>query len=107
MWASIPVLVIIGLLIGIFIVSVLDNSGNGRDVPAVDGRLDVTDCFILVGNTATERDCAAGTADGQVTGVVPDPGNCPTGQVPLPDPNSDFFLCWARLQPGSINTIPG
>lgn len=105
-WAAIPVLVILGLLLGIVIVTAFAND-DGPDAPTtIDGELNVGDCFVLVANRPVERDCAAGVAEGQVTSVAPDPGNCPQIPVPLPDPDSDFFLCWVRMAPGSTNTIP-
>jgi len=105
-WAAIPVLVILGLLLGIVIVTAFADDGGPDAPPRVDGVLNVGDCFVLVATRPVERDCAAGISEGQVTSVAPDPGNCPQDPVPLPDPDSNFFLCWVRMAPGSTNTIP-
>ncbi len=107
-WASIPVLVVIGLLLGIFIVTAFMNDGpsDNRPVIQTDTQLTTGDCFILVGGVPRERACSTGTADGQITGAAPDVGNCPEETQPLPDPNSDFFLCWERMALGTSNTVP-
>lgn len=105
--ASIPVLILIGVLVGVIIVVFfLDNDGPSGPV-LIDNELAVQDCFVLVGNEPREVPCDSGQADGQVTSVGPDRGNCPeSSQLPLRDPDSDFYLCWARMIPGSSNTVP-
>lgn len=108
-WASIPVLIVIGIFLGVLIVVFFLNGGDGDDRPVIqaDTQLIPGDCFVLVGNTPREIDCSTGNAVGQVTEVGPEPGNCPdSGQLPLKDPESDFYLCWAQMVPGSANTIP-
>ena len=107
-WASIPVLVVIGLLLGILIVTAFMGGGpsDNRPVIQTDTQLTTGDCFILVGGVPRERACSTGTADGQITGAAPDIGNCPEDTQPLPDPNSDFFLCWERMALGTSNTVP-
>ena len=104
---SIPVLILIGVLVGVIIVAVLFNSDSPNGPVLIDNELAVQDCFVLVGNEPREVACDTGQADGQVTSVGPDRGNCPeSSQLPLRDPDSDFYLCWARMIPGSSNTIP-
>lgn len=107
-WASIPVLILIGVLVGVFVVvTFVDGDRDNRPV-ITNPELSAGDCFVLVGNTPREVECESGNAVGQVTEVGPDPGNCPdTEQLPLQDPESDFFLCWARMVPGSSVTVPG
>ncbi len=106
-WASMPVLLVLGLLLGILIVTAF--AGGDRDnAPRVppSAQLDVGDCFALVGNVPRERSCASGTSDGKVVEIGPERGNCPENTQSLLDPNTDFFLCWARMIPGSSNTVP-
>ena len=108
-WASIPVLIVIGIFLGVLIVVFFLNDGDGDNRPVIqaDTQLIPGDCFVLVGNTPREIDCSTGNAVGQVTSVGPEPGNCPdSAQLPLRDPESDFYLCWAQMVPGSANTIP-
>ena len=108
-WASLPVLLVLGLVLGILIVTAFaGNNGDDSRRPAVENNaeLDIGDCFALVGNSPRERSCASGTSDGQVTSTAPDAGNCPENTQPLKDPDQDFFLCWARMIPGSSNTVP-
>lgn len=107
--ASIPVLILIGVIVGVIIVVFFVNNDSPRGQIIVDNELILGDCFILVSNEPIEVDCASGSADGQVTSVGPDRGNCPdSSQPPLRDPNpdSDFHLCWVRMIPGSSNTVP-
>ena len=107
-WASIPVLILIGVLVGVFVVvTFVDNDRDNRPQIRNSPELSAGDCFVLVGNTPREVGCESGNAVGQVTEVGPDPGNCPDGEdLPLQDPESDFYLCWARIVPGSSNTVP-
>ncbi len=108
-WASMPVLLVLGLLLGILIVTAFAGDKTD-DAPSTPGQqsaqLDVGDCFALIGNTPRERSCASGASDGQVVEIGPEPGNCPGNTQSLLDPNTNFFLCWARMVPGSSNTIP-
>lgn len=104
---SIPVLILIGVLVGVVIVVFFVNNDPPSGQIIVDNELAVQDCFVLVGDIPREVACASGQADGQVTSVGPDRGNCPeSSQLPLRDPESDFYLCWARMIPGSSNTVP-
>lgn len=108
-WASLPVLLVLGLVLGVLIVAAFAGNGaNEQRRPIVENNaeLDIGDCFALVGNLPRERSCASGTSDGQVTSTAPDAGNCPENTQPLKDPDRDFFLCWARMIPGSSNTVP-
>ncbi len=105
--ASIPVLILIGVLVGVVIVVFFLNNDGPTGPVLVDNELAVQDCFVLVNNVPQEVRCDSGSADGQVTAVGPDRGNCPeSSQLPLRDPDSDFYLCWARMIPGSSNTVP-
>lgn len=107
-WASMPVLLVLGLLLGILIVTAFagGQGGNAPDAPRQSAQLDVGDCFVLIGDVPRERSCASGTSDGKVVEVGPEPGNCPEDTQSLLDPNTEFFLCWARMIPGSSNTVP-
>ena len=108
-WASIPVLLVLGLVLGILIVTAFADGEPADKRPVIENttELDVGDCFVLVGNTPRERSCSSGNADGQVIQIGPDVGNCPQNTQSLRDPTSDFFLCWARMIPGSTNTVAG
>ena len=108
-WASIPVLLVLGLVLGILIVTAFADGEPADNRPVIQNttELDVGDCFLLVGNTPRERSCSSGNADGQVIQIGPDAGNCPQNTQSLRDPTSDFFLCWARMIPGSTNTVAG
>lgn len=107
-WASLPVLVVIGLLLGILIVTAFAGGGapdNRPVVPRNSTSLQVNDCFALVGTQPRERSCEAGQADGVIVDIGPTPGHCPSGTLPIADPSSQLYLCWARLLPGSVVTI--
>jgi curved DNA-binding protein CbpA len=108
-WASIPVLLILGLVLGILIVTAFADNRTQDPPPTTPAtqQLGVGDCFAFVGNTPRERSCASGTSDGLVVATVPDSGNCPQDAQSLKDPTSEFFLCWARMIPGSSNTVAG
>lgn len=108
-WASVPVLVIIGVLLGVLIITAFADREPADNRPVVEetpSRLTVDDCFAFVGSDLRSRSCSSGTADGVVVAVVPARGNCPAGPDPLADPTSELFLCWARMLPGSTNTLP-
>lgn len=108
-WASVPVLLILGLLLGVLIVTAFADGEPADNRPVIQSstELDVGDCFTIVANTPRERSCSSGNAEGQVIEIGPDAGNCPDNTQSLRDPSSDFFLCWARMIPGSSNTVPG
>lgn len=108
-WASIPVLLVLGLLLGLLIVTAFADGEPADNRPVIQSstELDVGDCFTLVANSPRERSCSSGSADGQVIQIGPDAGNCPENTQSLRDPSSDFFLCWARMMPGSTNTVAG
>jgi len=108
-WASIPVLAAVGLLLGVLIIVAFADREPSDGRPVIEGptsELSVGDCFVLVGATPRPRSCSSGAADGQIVEVGPDPGNCPTGSFSIKDPDSDLFLCWARMIPGSTITTP-
>lgn len=108
-WASVPVLLVLGLLLGVLIVTAFADGEPADNRPVIQSstELDVGDCFTLVANTPRERSCSSGSADGQVIEIGPEAGNCPENTQSLKDPSSDFFLCWARMMPGSTNTVAG
>lgn len=109
-WASIPVLLIVGLLLGVLIITAFADREPADIRPVVEdtpSRLAVGDCFAFVGSDLRSRSCSSGTSDGVIVAVVPARGNCPAGPDPLSDPTSELFLCWARMLPGSTNTLPG
>ncbi|MGI9605983.1 MAG: J domain-containing protein [Acidimicrobiales bacterium] len=108
-WASIPVLMVVGLLLGILVVTAFANREPSDNRPVIeqnDAELSVGDCFAFVGDVPRLRSCTSGTSDGQVVAIGPDSGNCPGTSVSIKDPSSDLFLCWARMLPGSTNTVP-
>jgi len=108
-WASLPVLIVVGLLLGILVITALAGNGGPSDnrpvVPVVTPILEAGECFVLVGDSPRERSCTSGQADGLVIQVASDRGNCPADNFVTRDPASELFLCWQRLIPGSINTI--
>lgn len=108
-WASLPVLIIVGLLLGVLVITAFAGGGSPSDnrpvVPAATPLLEAGDCFVLVGDSPRERSCASGQADGLVIQIASDRGNCPVDNFVTRDPASELFLCWQRLIPGSINTI--
>ena len=111
-WASMPVLLLLGLLLGVLVVTAFSGgepTENRPVVPTAIRSLAVDSCFELIGNdTPRERSCFSPSATGKVVSVVPSRGNCPTGMDAIDDPSSDFFLCWVAIVPGSEVTItPG
>lgn len=106
-WASMPVLLVLGLLLGILILTAFAGRGNDEPVRQEDtATLSVDDCFQLVGDAPRERSCNTGVADGLVIEIGPAPGNCPTDTMSLRDPRTNFFICWKQLVPGTSNTVP-
>lgn len=107
LWASIPVLVIVGLAVGIFIVTAFAGDSGSSPRPLVPTRiapLAVDDCFFFATvDIPAITSCELGRAEGQVVQAVPRPDNCPAGSLSMNDPSSDLFLCWIRMQPGSTN----
>ncbi len=106
--ASFPVLILLGLLLGIVIVTAFANRGpsdNRPVIPVSSTELGVGDCFVFEGSTPRVRACTSGAADGQVVDALPDSANCPEGSQFMRDPSSEFFLCWVRMIPGSVNTV--
>lgn len=109
-WASLPVLIIVGIAIGIFVVTAFggsDNDGgtNNRPLaPELDSQMRDEDCFVFVGNSIRIESCSSGRADAQVLEIVPDPGNCPADTEIMRQ--GDVVLCFQRLVPGSTLTVP-
>ena len=102
-WASLPVLVVVGVLLGILLVSAFGNSGEPVDnrpiAPELDDQVREGNCFVFIGDSIQAEACMSGRADGEVVDVVPDPGNCPTGTEALVQ--GEFVLCYQRLVAGS------
>lgn len=108
-WASIPVMLIVFMLLGVLIITAFADREPADNRPVVEetpSRLTIDDCFAFIGSDLRSRSCSSGTADGVVVAVVPARGNCPPGPNALADPTSELFLCWARMLPGSTNTLP-
>ena len=108
-WASIPVLLIVGLLLGVLIITAFADREPSDNRPVIERNaadLSVGDCFVLDAGIPRARSCTNGAAEGIVIEVGPDRGNCPSDSFSIKDPNSELFLCWARMIPGSTNTTP-
>ena len=108
-WSSIPVLLIIGVLLAVLVITAFADREPADNRPVVDQpatRFVEGDCFELVGSTPRARSCDSGASDGLIVDVVPARGNCPQQTTALADPTSELFLCWARMLPGSTNTVP-
>ena len=108
-WASIPVLLVIGLLLGVLIITAFADREPADNRPVIErstSELSVGSCFVLDGDVPRARSCSSGAADGKVVEVGPDPGNCPAQTFSIKDPGSELFLCWARMIPGSTNLAP-
>ena len=108
-WASLPVLIIVGIALGILIVTAFGNNNDdgGSDnrpvAPDLDAQMLSDDCFIFVGTAIQQVSCATGRADGRVVDIVPDPGNCPANTENTTQ--GDLVLCFERLIPGSVNPV--
>jgi len=109
-WASIPVLIIVGLALGVFVITAFADREPAEirePAPAVQTALRVNDCFTLDGALLRQASCNTGTADGRIVSIVPDSANCPAGTLFSPDSTSNLFLCWERMIPGSVNPVEG
>lgn len=108
--ASLPVLIILGIGLGILIITAFGNSdsGVGDDnrplAPELDSQMLDDDCFIFVGDSIQQVSCNTGRAEGRVVAIVPDPGNCPANTENTPQ--GEVVLCFERLIPGSLNAVP-
>lgn len=107
-WASLPVLIVVGIGLGILIVTAFGGSEGGLDnrpiAPSLDDQMRDGNCFVFVGDSLRIESCSSGRADAEVIAVVPDPGNCPAGTESLQE--GEVVLCYARLIPGSAITVP-
>lgn len=108
-WASLPVLIVVGIGLGILIVTAFGGSDGGsldnRPIaPSLDDQMRDGNCFVFVGDSLRIESCSSGRADAEVIAVVPDPGNCPAGTESLQE--GEVVLCYARLIPGSAITVP-
>ena len=108
-WASLPVLIVVGIGLGILIVTAFGGSDDGgldnRPVaPSLDDQMRDGNCFVFVGDSLRIESCSSGRADAEVIAVVPDPGNCPAGTESLRE--GEVVLCYAQLIPGSAITVP-
>jgi hypothetical protein len=109
-WASIPVLIIVGLALGVFVITAFADREPAEirePAPTIQTALRVNDCFTLDGALLRQASCNTGTADGRIVSIVPDSANCPAGTLFSPDSTSNLFLCWERMIPGSINPVDG
>ncbi len=108
-WASLPVLIVVGIALGILIVTAFGGGeGSGVDnrpiAPSLDDQVRDGNCFIFVGDSLRVESCSSGRADAEAIEIVPDPGNCPAGTESLQQ--GELVLCYARLIPGSAVTVP-
>lgn len=109
-WASIPVLIIVGLALGVFVITAFADREPAEirePAPTLQTALRVNDCFTLDGALLRQASCNTGTADGRIVSIVPDSANCPAGTLFSPDSTSNLFLCWERMLPGSVNPVDG
>ncbi len=102
--ASLPVLIIVGIALGILLVTAFGNQDDTTDnreiVPQLDSQLRDQNCFIFLANGGLQQEsCSGGRAEAEVVAVVPDPGNCPAGSESVTQGES--VLCYVRLVAGS------
>lgn len=102
--ASLPVLIILGIALGLLIITAFGNQGDTSDnrerVPELDSQMFESNCFtFMVDGGLQQESCATGRADAEVVAVVPDPGNCPADTESVTQ--GDTVLCFVRLVPGS------
>ena len=106
--ASLPVLIILGIILGVLIVTAFgtrDDSAPGREVvPELDSQMRDDDCFVFVGDTIRAESCSSGRADAQAVAVVPDQGNCPSNTLNITQ--GDRVICYVNLVAGSSVTTP-
>ena len=106
--ASLPVLIIVGIILGVLIVTAFgnrDDSNPGREVVTeLDSQMRDDDCFVFVGDDIRAESCSSGRADAQAVAVVPDPGNCPSNTLNLR--RGDRVICYVSLVAGSTVTTP-
>ena len=109
-WASLPVLIIVGIGLGLLIITAFGNSdggsgGNDRELaPELDSDMRDEDCFIFVGDSIMQVSCDGGRAEGRVIATAPDASFCPANTESTVQ--GEFVLCFERLIPGSTNAIP-
>ncbi len=105
--ASLPVLIIVGIALGILIVTAFGNqeeSDPGRSiVPELDSQMRDEDCFVFVGDSIRAESCLSGRADARAVAVVPDPGNCPADSLNITQ--GDNVICYVELVAGSSVTV--
>lgn len=102
--ASLPVLIIVGIALGLLIVTAFGNQDDVDDnrerAPALDSQIRDSDCFIFLTNGGIQQEsCSSGRADALAIDVVPDPGNCPAGTESIAQ--GEIVLCFERLVAGS------
>lgn len=102
--ASLPVLIILGIALGLLIVTAFGNqdgaSDNRERVPQLDSQLRDSNCFTFLASGGLQQEsCSSGRADAEVVAVVPDPGNCPAQSESVTQ--GETVLCYVMLIPGS------
>ena len=106
--ASLPVLIIAGIALGILIVTAFgsqDNDGSGREVvPELDSQIRGEECFVFVGESIRAESCSSGRADAQAVAVMPNAGNCPSNTLNITQGNR--VICYVPFVAGSTITIP-
>ena len=106
-WASIPVLIIVGVLLGILIISAFaggEPADNRTPVPTTETAFEIDDCFTLIGNEPRLRTCGTGSAEFIVVDLLPNVGNCPSDTQGTTDPANGRAICFKQLIPGSAVT---
>lgn len=103
-WASLPVLIFIGIALGLLLVTAFGGSDSSIDnrelVPELDSSMREEACFVFrVDGSIQQESCASGRAEAEVVAVVPDPGNCPSNTENTVQGN--VVLCYVPLVAGS------
>lgn len=112
-WASIPVLLVVGLLLGVVVVTAFSGGEPAPNQPVVSvvpTAFAAGDCFELVSAAdPRHRACTNPSAQGEVISIMPAAGNCPTNAESVRNPGRDNVICYARIVPGSagVTVAPG
>lgn len=112
-WASIPVLLLVGLLLGVVVVTAFSGGEPTQNQPVVSvvpSAFAADDCFELVSAAdPRHRACTDQRAQGKVISIMPAAGNCPTGAESVRNPGRDNVICYALIIPGSagVTIAPG
>ena len=112
-WASIPVMLLVGLLLGVVVITAFSGGEPAQNQPVVSvvpTQFGEDDCFELVGASDPRlRSCTSSSATGKVISIQPSAGNCPTYAESVQNPGRDNVICWAPIIPGSagVTAAPG